>query len=152
MWKPRRHIWHDSCVSFDRAQPLLIPTNAQFNSYLSTINETSDVAPFNRSAYYYSSQVEVRELSERHRSWLWVRWCENKRCSDMSAFDRPCDMLFPAQENLSHILRINFVRINVVFCALIYWTTLPVVHTASDDRLGWTPKTTTHHRYHRRNI
>jgi len=68
MWKPRRHIWHDSCTSFDRAQLLLIPTNAQFNSYLSTINEASDVVAFNRSAHYYSGQVEVRALPEGHRS------------------------------------------------------------------------------------
>jgi hypothetical protein len=39
--------------------------------------------------------------------------------SNMSAFDRPCDMLIPAQENLSNIVRINFVRINGVFCAFI---------------------------------
>jgi hypothetical protein len=86
-------------------------------SYLSTINEASDVAPFNRSAYYYSSQVEVRELSEGHISWLWVRWCEKTRCSKMSACDRHCDMLIPARENLSNILTINFVRISVLFCA-----------------------------------
>ena len=47
-------------------------------------------------------------------------------------------MLTPAQENLSDILRIILSELTLYSVRLIYWTTLPVDHTASDDRLGWT--------------